>query len=402
MKRILILSLSAFICILAYAQPMAMQPQSTYEQVDDVRKQLNLDHSQFEKVYAAYDKYNKAIFGNKSNGMTMPAPPAGGRPGGQMGNYDADENDTSSAAGIKTDGNVIISGGTISIKSCGTGGKGINADGNLNVTGGETTVVTTGGKFVYNAALDLDSSPKGIKADGNITIDEGTVNIMVTGVSDGSEGLESKADLTINGGNIYVYAYDDAINAAKSITVNDGRIYAYAVNNDGIDSNGTMTFNGGLTISNGSRAPEEAFDCDRSNDLKVNGGTLIGVAGGAISPSSSINQKTVIYNGIQFAKDQIIAILDETGKPIMAYSVPRSLNGSLFFSSKDLKDGATYQVSSNGKISGDSNEWNGWYDGGSWSDGNSIGSFTVNGSITTIGTSSGPGGGGFPGGNRPW
>lgn len=316
--------------------------------------------------------------------------------------YDADENDTSSAAGIKTDGNVMISGGVISIKSCGTGGKGINADGSLNVAGGETTIVTTGGKFVYNAALDLDSSPKGIKADGNITIDDGTVNIMVSGISDGSEGLESKADLTVNGGNIYVYAYDDAINAAKSITVNGGRIYAYAVNNDGIDSNGMLTFNGGVTISNGSGAPEEAFDCDRSNNFIVNGGTLIGIGGSAIAPSTSSTQKTVIYNGIQFAKDQTLAILDEEEKPVMAYAIPRSLNGSLFFSSKDLKEGTTYQVSSNGKISNTLQEWNGWYDGGNWSDGSSVGSFTIKGTITTIGVSSGPGGGGFPGGNRPW
>ena len=71
---------------MAYTQPMGTQPQSTYEQADEVRKQLNLDHSQFEKVYSAYDKYNKAIFGTQSNGMTMPAPPAGGRPGGPMDN----------------------------------------------------------------------------------------------------------------------------------------------------------------------------------------------------------------------------------------------------------------------------------------------------------------------------
>lgn len=91
MKRILFFSISALICMSVFAQPMGMQPQSTYEQVDEVRKQLNLDHSQFEKVYAAYDKYNKAIFGNQSNGMTMPAPPAGGRPGGHMGNRPANE-----------------------------------------------------------------------------------------------------------------------------------------------------------------------------------------------------------------------------------------------------------------------------------------------------------------------
>lgn len=309
--------------------------------------------------------------------------------------YDADENDTSSAAGIKTDGNVIISGGTISIKSSGTGGKGINADGTISFSGGETTVVTTGGKYVYNAALDLDSSPKGIKAAGDITIDGGTVNILVAGVSTGSEGLESKSNLTVNDGNVYVYAYDDAINAASSITVNGGQVYAYAVNNDGMDSNGTLTFNGGLVISNGSRAPEEAFDCDRSNNFKVNGGILVGVGGSAISPASSSTQRTVIYNGLQFTKGQNITILDANGKPLMTYNVPRSMNGSLFYSSEDLTDNTTYQVSSGGNISNAISSWNGWYDGGSWSDGNPVGSFTVNGIVTTVGASFGPGG------NRP-
>ncbi len=86
MKRIIIFSISTIFSLLALSQPMGRQPQSTYEQADDVRKQLNLDHSQFEKVYSAYEKYNKAVFGDQSNGMTMPAPPAGGRPGGHMGN----------------------------------------------------------------------------------------------------------------------------------------------------------------------------------------------------------------------------------------------------------------------------------------------------------------------------
>lgn len=315
--------------------------------------------------------------------------------------YDADENDTSSAAGINTDGNVTVAGGTISIKSTGTGGKGINADGVINFTGGETTVVTTGGKYVYNSALDLDSSPKGIKADGDITIDDGTVNIMVAGASDGSEGLESKANLTVNGGNIYVYAYDDAINAKSSITVNGGRVYAYAVNNDGIDSNGTLTFNGGLVIANGSSAPEEAFDCDRSNNFKVNGGTLVGIGGAAISPSTSGNQPTIIYNGLQLTKGSNLSVLDPDGKPIMTYNLPRTLRGTLFFSSANLTEGTTYQISIGGELSDAATQWNGWYDGGVWSGGTAAGSFTISGKVTTVGSSFGPGGGGFPGGNPP-
>ena len=152
--------------------------------------------------------------------------------------YDEDEKDTSSSACIKTDGSVIISGGTHTLKSTGTGGKGINADGEIRVSGGETTVTTTGGKYTYSS--NLTSSPKGVKADGNITISGGKLNISVTGASDGSEGLESKATLTISGGEIYSYAYDDAINAASAINITGGKVYAYASNNDGIDSNGSL------------------------------------------------------------------------------------------------------------------------------------------------------------------
>lgn len=96
-----------------------------------------------------------------------------------------------------------------------------------------------------------------MKADGNITISGGKLNISVTGASDGSEGLESKATLTISGGEIYSYAYDDAINAASAINITGGKVYAYASNNDGIDSNGSLVISGGLVIGVGTSAPDE-------------------------------------------------------------------------------------------------------------------------------------------------
>lgn len=73
--------------------------------------------------------------------------------------------DTSSCAGIKADGLVTISGGTINIKSTGEGGKGINSVGNITITGGNINVVATGTK--------VNSSPKGIKSDEDINISGG-------------------------------------------------------------------------------------------------------------------------------------------------------------------------------------------------------------------------------------
>lgn len=318
--------------------------------------------------------------------------------------YDADENDTSSAAGMKVDGNLTITGGDILCSSTGTGGKGINVDGTMTVEDGTINVVTSGGKYVYNAAQDLDSSPKGIRVEGNLTINGGLVNIQVTGRSDGSEGLESKSKITVNGGQIFVYAYDDAINVGGDnpvgIEVNGGKIFAFADNNDGIDSNAKMWMNGGLVIASGSAAPEEGLDCDRSENFIVKGGILIGTGGAAVSTSSSSTQRNVIYNGINAQTDSLVVIVDPDGKTILKYKFPRTMSKlALFFSSPDIKAGATYTVYTGGSLSGNTENWNGWFKDGIYELGTKVGTFTSNGINTTVGQSSGPGGN--PGNGKP-
>lgn len=75
--------------------------------------------------------------------------------------------DTSSCAGIKSDGITTINGGTLCLKSTGEGGKGINSTGNLTINGGIIKVVTTGSKLL--------SSPKGIKSDEQVNINGGSI-----------------------------------------------------------------------------------------------------------------------------------------------------------------------------------------------------------------------------------
>ena len=318
--------------------------------------------------------------------------------------YEEDENDTSSPAGVKADGNIYIYNGEMLCISTGEGGKGLNADGGITMDDGIVNVVTSGGKYVYNAALDLDSSPKGVKADGEITINGGLLNIQVTGRSDGSEGLESKSKITVNGGEVFVYAYDDAINVGGDnpvgMEINGGKIFAFADNNDGIDSNGKLWVNGGLVIASGSGAPEEGLDCDRSQNFIVTGGTLIGTGGAAISTSSSSTQRSVIYNGVQAKTGELFVITDAEGNPVLKYELPRTINGmSLFFSSPDIKSGGTYTVYSGGSLSGNSVNWNGWFEDGTYTAGTELGTFTSSSLTTTVGKSNGPGGG--PGNGGP-
>ncbi len=318
--------------------------------------------------------------------------------------YESDENDTSSAAGIKSDGSIIISGGVHTLKSTGTGGKGLNSDADVKILGGETTITTSGGKYTYSSKLT--SSPKGVKADGNVIVSGGKLNISVTGKSDGSEGLESKGAMTISGGEVYVYAYDDAINAGTAFEVTGGRVYAYASNNDGIDSNGTLVISGGLVIGSGSGSPEGGIDCDNSSRFKINGGTVIGTGGTMMaSPSSASTQRSVVYNGMSASMGALVTVLDSSSKPILTYELPRTMNsGTFFFSSPDISSGESYTISSGGTLTDHTENWNGWYAGGAWSGGTEMTTFTAGGVVTSIGSSSGggPGGGGWPGGGGGW
>jgi hypothetical protein len=138
---------------------------------------------------------------------------------------------------------------------------------------------------------DKRSSPKGIKVDGNITINGGTITVSATG-GEGSEGIESKKIMTINGGYIEVTSYDDALNSASTMDLNGGYIYAVATGNDAIDANGNMNLSGGYIFCCGS---EEGLDANSEGGYKVyikSGTYLMAIGGnmGAIENGASISQ----------------------------------------------------------------------------------------------------------------
>lgn len=262
--------------------------------------------------------------------------------------YDTTEKDTSSSAGIKSDANFVMSGGTVTMKSTGSGGKGVNVVGDITIKGGDLTVVTAGGEFAYSSSIT--SSPKAVKADGNITISDGTVKIAAMGKSDGSEGLECEKTLTVSGGDTYVYAYDDAVNVTTAINVTGGSLYAYSVNNDGIDANGTLTVSGGTLIGVGTNAPEGGIDVDSSNKFVIKGGTVISYGGTLQStPSTSSTQCSVACSGIQASKGNKINVLNSSSSTVVSFDCPRSMNSaSFFFSAAGITKGSSYTINVGG------------------------------------------------------
>lgn len=306
-----------------------------------------------------------------------------------------ENNDLSSCAGIKCDGNMMVSGGEIALQSTGGAGKGINCDGSITITNGTVKVITTGTQCIYGR---LDSSAKAIKADGALTINGGTILVKATG-GEGSEGIESKSVLTVNGGMVAALCYDDCMNASNSIVINGGNIYCYSSGNDGIDSNGTLTITGGVVITSGTTSPEEGFDCDQ-NTFKITGGMILGIGGGTSSPTSNVcTQRSVIYGG-SATSGQLLNIQSSDGTNILTYQIPRTYSQmTLLFSSPNLASGGSYTINKGGSVSGGT-EFFGLYTDAIYSGGTSAATFTTSSMVTQVGNSSG--GGGRPSGGGGW
>jgi hypothetical protein len=215
--------------------------------------------------------------------------------------------------------------------------------------------------------------------------------------NEGGECIESKAILTINGGNIEAYSKkDDAVNAAQNLTINGGIYYAHSDNNDGTDSNGTMFINGGFNISNGSRQPEEGFDCDW-NQFKITGSTSIGTGGGTSDPTQNVCTQPSLKINTQ--PGYAIQILKSDGTVICTYQCPTFTGGGgggwgnnmvMLFTDPQLQTGQSYTVKYGGTISG-GDEWHGYYTGNvTYTGGQSV-NVNVNSMYTTVNA----GGGGW-------
>ncbi|MCK9624969.1 MAG: carbohydrate-binding domain-containing protein [Bacteroidales bacterium] len=303
--------------------------------------------------------------------------------------YDNDDLDISSSSAIKCDGNFTFSNATALLTSTGSAGKGINIDGDLVIESGTLVVRTSGKQYVYGT---LDSSAKGIKAEGNLTINGGELKVICSG-GEGSEGIESKSTLTINGGTIEAECYDDCINAADAIIFNGGNTYCYSSNNDGIDSNGTLTIKDGLIISSGTTAPEEGMDCDQNN-FAITGGTIIGVGGATSTPTTkSCTQRSLVY-GTTGTSGKLITITDSDGNALMTYDIPRNYNNqmTLLYSGSGLISGLTYTIYTGGTISGGTT-FHGFSYGHTYTKGSKATTFSASSMVTTAGSTNGGGGG---------
>ncbi len=318
---------------------------------------------------------------------------------------------------------VNISGGTVSVKTSGSAldsSKGIKSDGDITVSGGVITVssaddalhagsvITLGG-----GKLTLTSDDDGVHADSALSIKGADVTVTKS-----YEGLEA-SEIEISAGKISVVASDDGINAAggndsssqggrpgqNNFTSSSGKIIisgGYLLINssgDGVDSNGTLHVSGGTVLVSGpTNSGNGALDYDGT--ATVTGGVFIalGAAGMAMNFSEAENQASILTSISAVSSGTNVAITDESGVCLAAFTPGKAYN-SVMITAPGINKGNMYNLIIGG-VPENADE-NGYTSNGKISGGTSY-SITVSSMIHGSGSGMGGGfgGGGRPG--RPW
>lgn len=247
--------------------------------------------------------------------------------------------ETASAKGIKADGNITITSGTITIDSSDDA---IHANGNITIQDGQFTIAT---------------GDDGIHADDTLTIFDGDLKITQS-----YEGIEATT-IVLNGGNINITSSDDGINAAGG---NDGSAlnrpgsnsfqgdhskieifggyYVIHASGDGIDSNGDIEMNDGTLIIEGPTDDGNGA-IDYNGNYNMNGGTLIaiGSSGMAEAPSMTSTQYSMKLSFDKQNSGSMIQIIDSNNQPVLTFC-PSKNYSSLVYSSSLLKKGENYTI----------------------------------------------------------
>lgn len=99
---------------------------------------------------------------------------------------------------LDCEGNLLVSGGTITVKHTGLAGKGLCVDGNAEITGGTLDLEMTGGcsEKYTNEDYEADlAAADAFKMDGNLIVCGGTIRVLSKG--NAGDGITAKGNITI-------------------------------------------------------------------------------------------------------------------------------------------------------------------------------------------------------------
>lgn len=225
-----------------------------------------------------------------------------------------------STKGIKADSEINISGAAINISSTDDGIH-VNSDSGVLETGedGKGIISISGGTITISTGDD------GIHADKELNITDGYINVLTS-----YEGLEA-ITINISGGQSFVYATDDGINACTGdgsstplINITGGYIDVTtgSGDTDGIDSNGSYTQSGGMVlVKGGSSSGQVSGSIDVDGNITITGGTCVALGGICETPVNSVN--AYVFSSVTFNAGSY-SIKDSSGNEIVSFTLNNS------------------------------------------------------------------------------
>lgn len=260
----------------------------------------------------------------------------------------ADTDETVSAKGLKSDGDITISGGSITIDSMDDA---VHCAGTLTVKD--------------EADITLETGDDGFHSDDTLSIEGGKINILRS-----YEGLEA-VFITISGGDTTVVASDDGLNAAGGTTADTdfafrgppmegtaetleeatyyvhitGGTLTVDAGGDGLDSNGAMYIDGGDIYVSG---PAGSFNggLDYTTTGQINGGNLVvteitSMAENFDSSSSQVSFMYVLSSTLDAGSK--VTLTDKDGKVLVDREAIKEFN-CVTISLPELEVGETYTL----------------------------------------------------------
>lgn len=293
--------------------------------------------------------------GGGRGGMGMPG--GRGQSSGQQGtaemsysssgSVDTSSEDSTSMKGLKSDSDLLINGGTITIDSADDA---VHSNASLSIQGG---------------SLEIASGDDGIHAEETLTVSAGTINI-----TESYEGLEA-LHIAVSGGDIKLVASDDGFNAAGgndssgmggrdqmgggpggrpgmssssngTIKISGGNIYMNA-SGDGIDANGSLEISGGYTVVCGPTQGDTAT-LDYDTSAVITGGTFIGTGASGMAQTFSDNEQGVFAVSCgNCPAGTLITLTDADGKEMISYT-PELSFGVVILSTPEMVSGESYTI----------------------------------------------------------
>lgn len=257
---------------------------------------------------------NRDMKGNFSGGNRA----ANGMPGNNGSGNSSKK--SYSTKGIKAESEINISGTAINISSTDDGIH-ANSDSGVLETGedGKGIISISGGTITISTGDD------GIHADKELNITDGYINVLTS-----YEGLEA-ITINISGGQSFVYADDDGINACTGdgsstplINITGGYVDVTtgSGDTDGIDSNGSYTQSGGMVlVKGGSSSGQVSGSIDVDGNITITGGTCIALGGICETPVNSVN--AYVFSSVSFNTGSY-CVKDSSGNEIISFTLNNS------------------------------------------------------------------------------